>query len=75
MRYFMMRFMLVHKILPLRGRLASLEAVADGACARCGGCEDVPHFLQCCPRISDLWDSLYITLLAVCLAFPLAGTC
>ncbi len=71
----MRHFRLVHKILPLRGRLASLGAVADEVCARYGGCEDMSHFLQCCPRISDLWDSLYIKLLAVCLAFPLAGTC
>ncbi len=30
----------------------------------------MPHFLQCCPRISDLWDSLYIKLLAVVPGLP-----
>jgi hypothetical protein len=42
--------MLVHNILPLRGRLASLGGVADGACGYCGGWEDVAHFFQHCPE-------------------------
>ncbi len=62
--------MLLHTILPRRGRLASLGAVVDGPCANCGGCEDVPHFLQCCSCVSDLWDSLCVKLLAVVPGFP-----
>jgi hypothetical protein len=62
--------MLVHNFLPLRGRLASLGAVADRACAHCGGCEDVTHFFKYCPLVLDLWGSLYVKLLAVVPSFP-----
>ncbi len=62
--------MLLHNILPLRGRLASPGAVADGSCAHCGGGEDVSHFFQHCSCVSDVWDNLCVKLLAVVLGFP-----
>jgi hypothetical protein len=34
-------FILLHNILPLKGRLASLREVAEGLCSHCGGCKDV----------------------------------
>jgi hypothetical protein len=58
-------FLLVHYILPLRGRLASMGAAADGTCAHCWVGEDVAHFFQHCPRLSVHWDSLYVKLLSV----------
>jgi hypothetical protein len=57
--------MLVHNILPLKGRLSSMGAVADGACAHCGDIEDVVHFFQRCPPAADLWDGLYVKLLSL----------
>jgi hypothetical protein len=47
-------FMLLHNILPLRGRLAGFGMVADGLCGHCGGLEYVQHFSQCCPMVADL---------------------
>jgi hypothetical protein len=51
-------FMIVHNILPLRGRLAALGTVANGACYHCEACADVAHFFQHSASTSDLWDSL-----------------
>jgi hypothetical protein len=55
-------FKLVHNILPLRGRLASMGVAAGGACPHCGQLEDVGHFFQRCGRVADLWDGLYARL-------------
>jgi hypothetical protein len=40
--------MLILNILPVRGCLADLGAVGNGACTCCGGREDVAHFLLHC---------------------------
>jgi hypothetical protein len=63
-------FRLLHNILPLRGRLASLGATVDGACPHCGEPEEVEHFFQRCQRVADLWDGLYVRLLALVPGFP-----
>ena len=63
-------FRLLHNILPLRGRLASFGAAADGACPHCGEPEEVEHFFQRCQRVADLWDGLYVRLLSLVPGFP-----
>ncbi len=63
-------FRLLHNILPLRGRLASIGAAADGACPHCGDPEEVEHFFQCCRQVADLWDGLYVRLLSLVPGFP-----
>ncbi len=63
-------FRLLHNILPLRGRLASIGAAADGACPHCGDLEEVEHFFQRCRREADLSDGLYVRLLSLVPGFP-----
>jgi hypothetical protein len=63
-------FRLLHNILPLRGRLASFGAAADGACPHCWEPEEVEHFFQRCQRVADLWDGLYVRLLSLVPGFP-----
>jgi hypothetical protein len=63
-------FQLLHNVLPLRGRLASLGMVADGSCPHCGALETPQHFFQQCPRIADLWDGLYARLVALVPGLP-----
>jgi hypothetical protein len=74
--------MLVHNILPLRGRLAGFGLEA-GTCGHCGGLEDMQHFFQRCPLVSDSWERLYFKLVGllpglpsdfelIMLAFPVA---
>ncbi len=48
--------MLIYNILPLRGGLDTLGAVADGAFGQCGDWEDVTRFYQPCPHSFDLWE-------------------
>jgi hypothetical protein len=57
--------MLLHNILPLRGRLARFGMAADGLCGQCGGLEDMQHFFQWCPMMADLWDGLYFRLVGL----------
>ncbi len=75
-------FMLVHNILPLRGRLAGFGLEA-GTCGHCGGLEDMQHFFQRFPLVSDSWERLYFRLVSlqpglpsdlelIMLAFPVA---
>ncbi len=75
-------FMLLHNILPLRGRLAGFGLEA-GTCGHCGGLEDMQHFFQRCPLVSDSWERLYFKLVGllpglpsdfelIMLAFPVA---
>ncbi len=40
--------MLIHNILPVRGCLADLGVVGNGACTHFGGREDLAHFLLHC---------------------------
>jgi hypothetical protein len=68
-------FRLLHNILPLRGRLATLGSAADGACPHCGESEDVVHFFQRCPRVANLWDALYVKLVFLVPVSLLTGTC
>jgi hypothetical protein len=63
-------FQLLHNVLPLRGRLATLGMVADGSCPHCGALETPRHFFQQCPRIADLWDGLYARLVALVPGLP-----
>jgi hypothetical protein len=63
-------FKLLHNILPLRGRMASFGAAADGACPHCGEPEEAEHFFQRCQRVADLWDGLYVRLLSLVPGFP-----
>ncbi len=58
-------FLLIHNILPLRVRLASIGVVAEGSCPHCVDLESTRHFFQICPRIADLWDSLYVRLVTM----------
>jgi hypothetical protein len=66
-------FRMLHNILPLKGRLASIGATADDACAHCGELEVVENFFQSCQRVADLWDGLYVRLLSLVLGFPSDG--
>jgi hypothetical protein len=62
-------FMLLHNILPLWGRLAGFGLEA-GACGHCGGLEDVQHFFQRCPLVTDSWESLYFKLVGLLPGLP-----
>ncbi len=64
-------FMLLRNILSLKGRLASIGTVVDGACPHCGGHEDMAHIFRCCPRVFDLGDGPYCSW---CRTFPLIGS-
>jgi hypothetical protein len=66
-------FILLHNILSLKGRLASLREVVEGLCSHCGGCKDVSNFFWHCPCVVDLWNSLYVKMW--CQAFSLIWTC
>jgi hypothetical protein len=63
-------FLLIHNILPLRGRLASIGVMAEGSCPHCGALETTHHFFQLCPRIADLWDGLYARLVTMVTGLP-----
>ncbi len=39
-----------------------MGAAADAAYPHSGESEDVVHFFQPCPRVSNLWDILYVKL-------------
>jgi hypothetical protein len=60
-------FMLLHNILPLRGRLVEFGLEA---CGPCGGLEDVQHFFQRCPLVADLWEGLYFKLVGLMPGLP-----
>jgi hypothetical protein len=59
--------MLLHNILPLRGRLAGFGLEAGGPC---GGLEDVQHFFQRCPLVAVLWEGLYFKLVGLMPGLP-----
>jgi hypothetical protein len=63
-------FQLLHNVLSLRGRLASLGMVADGSCPHCGALESPAHFFQQCPPIADLWEGLYARLVTLVPGLP-----
>jgi hypothetical protein len=64
------------------GQLAGFGLEA-GTCGHCGGLEDMQHFFQRCPLVSDSWERLYFRLVGllpglpsdlelIMLAFPVA---
>ena len=59
-------FLLLHNILPLRGRLARF-GVSDGAnCRLCPGqLETATHFFCGCIRVADNWQQLLLALLPI----------
>jgi hypothetical protein len=63
-------FLLIHNILPLRGRPASIGVVAEGSCPHCGALETTRHFFQLCPRKADLWDGLDVRLVTMVPGLP-----
>jgi hypothetical protein len=58
-------------ILPMRGHLANLVVVANGACTHCAGRKDLAHFFFHCQRIAGfVGEPFYVRMLSAITGFP-----